>query len=89
MSGAEIQYMENGFCKLVEQNALFPMSTCNIFEVESIPEDIDIRDYCYTEADGFYQVPEEPETPSYDIPEEVVTKIKDECVVEIQKGVMK
>lgn len=53
MYGNQLDYLENGYPRLVEENAAFIPNLVNVFEVDAIPEDYVDGKYFYTEADGF------------------------------------
>lgn len=53
--GKELDYLENGYPRLVEENISFPNEMVNIYELNEIPENIEVEKYCYTEEKGFYK----------------------------------
>lgn len=37
-TGKEIRYQSNGYPVIVEKNVAFPIDTCNVYEVDEIPD---------------------------------------------------
>ncbi len=54
MSGDQIDYMENGYPRLVEEDVAFPKDMVDVFELVEIPIEVSPNKYCYTEEKGFY-----------------------------------
>ena len=53
--GKELDYMDNGYPRIVEKNIAFPTEMVNVYELEEIPENIEPEKYCYTTEKGFYE----------------------------------
>ena len=53
--GAELDYLENGYPRLVQENVAFPTDMVNVYEVENIQEGVEVEKYCYTPEKGFYK----------------------------------
>ena len=51
--GASLDYMKNGYPRLVDINTAWPKEVVDVFEVLVVPEDLQVHKYCYSEADGF------------------------------------
>lgn len=51
--GNQLDYLENGYPRLIEENVAFPDGMVNVFEVDALPEDYVEGKYLYTEKDGF------------------------------------
>lgn len=60
--GIELDYMDNGYPRIVEKNIAYPDSMVNVHEVESIPDGIEPYKYSYTKDNGF-QVNEDYKEP--------------------------
>lgn len=70
--GKTLDYMSNGYPRLVEENVAFVKEDVDVHEVESVPSEVIPEKYCYTEAEGFYINPNwvEPDpTNTYGIPD--------------------
>lgn len=52
--GKFLDYLDNGYPRLVEEDIAFVSEQVNVFEVDSIPAEVIPAKYCYTEAEGFY-----------------------------------
>ena len=52
--GKTLDYLDNGYPRLVEEDVAFVLDAVNVFEADSIPEGVEPVKYCYTEAEGFY-----------------------------------
>lgn len=52
--GKTLDYLDNGYPRLVEEDVAFVSDAVNVFEVDSIPEGVEPVKYCYTKAEGFY-----------------------------------
>lgn len=88
--GAELDHMSNGYPRLVNENIAFPPEMVDIYEVASVPAEVEPAKYCYTPADGFTPNPDYREPSAYDLaPTEVVDAIIDEYTNElIEMGVL-
>lgn len=53
--GREVDYLSNGYPRIVEKNLAFPIEMVNVYEVTEIPENVEREKYCYTEEKGFYE----------------------------------
>ena len=63
--GKCLDYMENGYPRLIEENIAFPTEMVDIYEVETVPEEVELFKYCYDTEQGFYFNPDwrEPTPP--------------------------
>lgn len=88
--GIAVDYLPNGYPRIVERNISFDNNSFNAVEVDNLPNDFEPFKYCYTEADGFYTNPNWHEPSAYDLaPTEVVNAIIDEYTNElIEMGVL-
>lgn len=88
--GKQLKYQSNGYPVLVEENVAFPTEIVNVYEVDSIPEDLEADKYLYTQERGFelnpYWSESDPEN-IYGIPDELYHQIKDATVNQIQQEV--
>lgn len=55
--GSELEYQNNGYPFLKDKRISFPDYAVNVYEVETVPEEIIEEKYCYTEEKGFYKNP--------------------------------
>lgn len=55
--GAELDYMSNGYPRLIDINLAFPSDATNVYEVDEIPDDVRTGSHCYTSEGGFYKSP--------------------------------
>ena len=53
--GEELDYMPNGYPRLVKENVAFVKEFVNVYEVPEIPENVEPGRYCYDEETGFYK----------------------------------
>ena len=87
----ELEYMENGYPKLLNENIIFPVNFVNIFNIDKIPEEVitNLSKYCYTEENGFYENPNYEEPNKYGINNELLQQIQDDMLVDlINMGVL-
>lgn len=54
-TGQELDYLSNGYPRLIDKNIAFPTEMVNVYEVAEIPENVEAEKYCYTEEKGFYE----------------------------------
>lgn len=57
MMGDKLDYMENDYPRLVNENVAFPTEMVNVYEVNEVPSNVVAVKYCYTSEDGFYKNP--------------------------------
>lgn len=84
--GKALDYMSNGYPRLVNENVAFVKEDVDVHEVESVPSEVIPEKYCYTEADGFYINPNyvEPDaTNTYGIPDETYHQILDDYTMQL------
>ena len=84
--GARLDYMSNGYPRLMEEDIAYPTHMVDVFEIEALPVDFIIGKYCYTEAEGFYINPDwvEPDpTNTYGIPDETYHAIINDLTSEV------
>ena len=88
MMGMELDYMENGYPRLVDYDVAFYPEYIDVHEVSEVVEGVEIHKYCYTEEDGFYPNPNyvEPNN-SYGLPNDLYDTIRDEAVAQIEREV--
>lgn len=61
----------------------------NLYEIDSVPEEVEADKYCYTPEAGFYPNPEWEEPNKYGVPDETVQAIKDDTIMDlIELGVL-
>lgn len=87
--GKALDYMSNGYPRLVEENVAFVKEDVNVHEVSEVPSDVIPEKYCYTEADGFYINPNwvEPDpTNTYGIPDETYHAIINDLTEEVSNN---
>lgn len=74
--GETIDYMSNGYPRLVNENVAFVTEQVNVNEVESVPEEVVADKYCYTTEKGFYLNPDWKEPNKYGISNELLEQIQ-------------
>ena len=56
--GLDIDELDNGYIRLVEENRAFPPELVNVYHINVLKAiDEEYYKYCYTEEDGFYLDP--------------------------------
>lgn len=86
MMGKALDYMSNGYPRLIDEDIAFPSGMVNVHEVLEVPTEVIPNKYCYTEADGFYINPNwvEPDsTNTYGIPDETYHAIINDLTSEV------
>lgn len=86
--GASLDYMSNGYPRLIDINTAWPKEAVDVFEVSATPEDLQVHKYCFTPDGGFYINPDWSEPNEYDIPDELLRKIKDDAIAEVEEAVI-
>ncbi|HAU86436.1 MAG TPA: hypothetical protein DCW90_13355 [Lachnospiraceae bacterium] len=56
-TGKKVEYLSNGYPRLVDGNIIYDVDSVNVYEVSSIPSGINVIQYCYTPSSGFYENP--------------------------------
>lgn len=83
----EVDYLMNGYPRLVNKNTAFPREMVNVIVLDSIPDEVKEMKYCYTKKQGFYLNPDWSEQSKYGIPNDLLEQIKQDQINEITKGV--
>ena len=65
MMGESLDYLDNGYPVLLEENISFIPNEVVVNEVENIPVDIEPYKHCYAEEKGFYPNPDYVEPKPY------------------------
>lgn len=88
MIGEKLDYMENGYPRMVQENVAFPDDAVNVYEVMEVPVGVIAEKYCYTPLDGFFINSKwsEPNN-TYGLPSELYDTIRDEAVAQIEREV--
>ena len=86
--GSSYSLEESGDPYIPELNVAFSLSAFEYYEVDNVPEEIVESKWCYTPADGFFPNPNYQEPNEYGIPDELVTRIKNDAVTEIEEAVL-
>lgn len=77
--GKNLDYLDNRYPRLVDEDIAFVSDAVNVFEVDSIPAEVIPAKYCYTEAEGFYINPNwkepNPDNTYEGVPDEVFEQI--------------
>ena len=76
MSGTHLDYMDNGYPRLIDENTAFPTEMVNVYENVTISEEVVPEKYCYTPEKGFYLNPNYVEPNKYGIPDETLESIQ-------------
>ena len=86
MMGEALDYMSNGYPRLVDENVAFPTEMVNVHEVSEVPSEVIPEKYCYTVEQGFYLNPDyvEPDlTNIYGISDETYHAIINDITSEV------
>ena len=51
----ELKYWDNGYPLNVDANTAYPIEIVNVYEVETVPEEVVEGKYCYTPERSFYE----------------------------------
>lgn len=87
--GNKLDYMDNGYPRLIEENIAFPTEMVNVLEIETIPEEVVPARYCYTAEDGFYANPDWKEPNPYGVSDEQYNNIIDDYTASlIEQGLL-
>ena len=87
--GKKLDYMSNGYPRLVDENIAFPTEMVDIYEDVTIPEGVEPNKYCYTPTDGFTVNPNYVEPNKYGLPNELLNTIQADYTEElIAEGVI-
>ena len=87
--GKKLDYMSNGYPRLVDENIAFPTEMVNVFEGVTIPSGVETNKYCYTESEGFTENPNYVEPNKYNIANELLETIQADYTEElIDEGVI-
>ena len=89
MMGEALDYMSNGYPRLVNENVAFVKEDVNVHEVAEVPSEVIPEKYCYTAEQGFYLNPDwvEPDpTNTYGVPDDVYHAIIDDYTAELFGG---
>lgn len=87
--GKKLDYMSNGYPRLIDENVAFPTEMVDIYENVTIPEGVEPNKYCYTPADGFTVNSNYVEPNKYGLPNELLNTIQADYTAElISEGVI-
>ena len=86
LSVGEMEYWDNGY-PIVGGIAYDPEDIL-LFDVEEVPFDYNAYKYCYSEDAGFYKNPKYVEPNPYGIPDELVERIKNDAITEVEEAVL-
>lgn len=84
--GNRLEYLENGYPCLTEENISYVVDSFDIHEVSEVPSEVILGKYCYTEEQGFYLNPNwvDPDpTNTYGIPDETYHAIINDLTSEV------
>lgn len=84
------EYWPNGYPIITDasgNDCAYPTNFTTMHEVEDIPEDVVPEKYCYTPEDGFCKNLDYVEPNPYGIPEELVDRIKNDAISEVEQEV--
>ncbi|NBH61561.1 hypothetical protein D1155_07855 [Anaerotruncus sp. 80] len=84
----EVEYMRNGYPRLVNKDIAFVADDIEVFTGVDIPENVVAGKYCYTEEDGFYLNPDYEEPNPYGLTDEQYNEIVDSVIAQVQEGVI-
>lgn len=86
-NGNTVDYLSNGYPRIVEIDTAFVPEFFNIVEVDSVPEDIKPHKYCHTDEKGFYQNPKWEEPNQYGISNTLLHKIQSDSMQQLQEEI--
>lgn len=84
---ATLAYWDNGYPLFPDLNRAYIPETTEIYTVDTIPGDVAEYKCCYTPVAGFYENANYKEPNTYGIPDELLQRIKDDAVAEIEEAV--
>lgn len=89
MWGEVLDYMENGYPRLVDEDTAFYPEAFIVHEDVTIEEGVEPGKYSYTAENGFYVSATyvEPNNP-YGLSNELYNTIRDEAIAEIEEAVI-
>ena len=82
----DIRYTSNGYPVL--QEIEYPEEIFIFVTLEDAPEYIIPYKFCYTKEQGFYKNPDWDNPNPYGIPDELVERIKNDTIAQVQEGVI-
>lgn len=89
MTGERLDYMDNGYPRIIDHDTAFRVEDVNVIELSTVPPEAEPYKYCYTKEKGFYSNPDyrEPDqSNTYGISDDVYRAIKEQAISEVQKG---
>ncbi len=87
MIGNQLDYMGNGYPRLIEEDTAFPDWMVDVHEVETTPEEVQPGEYCYTKEQGFYLNPNWTEPNKYGVTENTLKQIEEDTLTRLQANV--
>lgn len=66
----------------------YPTTFTALYEIDDIPAEVEVGKYCYTPELGFYENPNYVEPDPYGIPKELVERIKNDAIAEVEEAVV-
>lgn len=81
---SKVEYQENGYPQNTDTKVSYVKGFVKIYQIEEIPEYVQVIKYCYTIELGFYENPEYKEPNMYNIPNELLEQIKNDAIQEVQ-----
>ena len=83
MSGEHMDYLDNGYPRLIDENTAFPTEMVNVYKDVTIPDGIIPGKYYYKPLDGFTANVNYVEPNKYNIPEETYKTIQDDTIADL------
>lgn len=87
--GNTIDYMENDYPRLVNENVAFPTELVNVSQVDSVPEEIVGGRYCYTAEKGFYPNASWKEPNKFGLSDEQIAELEQDTIDKLVQEVSK
>lgn len=84
------EYWDNGYPIITDSNGndcAYPTNDTTMHEVDSVPDCVEPEKFCYSTDAGFYENPNYIEPKPYGIPDDLVEKIKNDAISEVEQEV--
>lgn len=52
--GKQVDYLDNGYPRLIEKNIAFSNEDVDVYEVQELPDYVEVEKYCY-DGENFYE----------------------------------
>ena len=87
--GNKLEYLDNGYPCLVEENMAYPREWVEIYDMPEITPGVEKDKYCFTKEKGFYLNPDWEVINPYGIKQDKYTQIIDDYTMSlIEQGIL-